>query len=163
MDGHLIASIEFKSQVGSFGNNANNRAEEAIGSAQDFWTAYRDGAFGESHRPWLGYFMLLEEAPESTKPIRSIAEPHFPVFPEFRNASYARRYEELCLRLVRERMYEAACLLLSPQDRGLDGEFREVRSEIGYTTFFGSLLANVGAFLATRSLSSGAGTLLSPE
>ena len=35
-DGNLVASIEFKSQIGpSFGNNFNNRAEEAIGSATD--------------------------------------------------------------------------------------------------------------------------------
>jgi len=33
-DGRLLAAIEFKSQVGSFGNNYNNRTEEAIGSAQ---------------------------------------------------------------------------------------------------------------------------------
>src|SRR6185369_8408836 len=45
----LIATIEFKSQVGpSFGNNFNNRAEEAIGTAHDIWTAFREGAFGES-------------------------------------------------------------------------------------------------------------------
>jgi len=33
-DGDLIASVEFKSHVGpSFGNNFNNRVEEALGSA----------------------------------------------------------------------------------------------------------------------------------
>lgn len=38
--GHLLASMEFKSQVGpSFGNNYNNRTEEALGSATDLWTA----------------------------------------------------------------------------------------------------------------------------
>jgi hypothetical protein len=35
-DGHLLAVIEFKAQVGpSFGNNFNNRSEEAIGTATD--------------------------------------------------------------------------------------------------------------------------------
>lgn len=35
-DGQLVAGIEFKSQVGpSFGNNYNNRTEEALGSATD--------------------------------------------------------------------------------------------------------------------------------
>jgi hypothetical protein len=48
-DGRLIAVIELKSHVGpSFGNNCNNRAEEAIGNAADFWTAYREGAFGQA-------------------------------------------------------------------------------------------------------------------
>ena len=43
----LAAAIEFKSQVGpSFGNNYNNRSEEAIGNAIDIWTAYREGRFG---------------------------------------------------------------------------------------------------------------------
>jgi len=36
-DSQLLAALEFKSQVGpSFGNNFNNRAEEAIGSAVTF-------------------------------------------------------------------------------------------------------------------------------
>ncbi len=36
VDGHLLAVIECRSQVGpSFGNNYNNRAEEAVGNATD--------------------------------------------------------------------------------------------------------------------------------
>ena len=63
MDGTLVAAIEFKSQVGpSFGNNFNNRTEEALGNATDIIAAYREGAFKPSARPWLGYLMLLEEA-----------------------------------------------------------------------------------------------------
>jgi len=51
----LVAAVELKSQVGpSYGNNFNNRAEEAIGAAQDFWTAFREGAFGAGPRPFLG-------------------------------------------------------------------------------------------------------------
>src|SRR6185437_3080864 len=54
--GSLLAGIEFKSQCGpSFGNNYNNRTEEALGSATDLWAAYREGAFKPSARPWLGY------------------------------------------------------------------------------------------------------------
>src|SRR5205807_2272513 len=36
-DGKLLAGIEFKSHIGSFGNNYNNRTEEALGSATDIW------------------------------------------------------------------------------------------------------------------------------
>jgi len=86
-DGELIAGIEFKSQVGSFGNNYNNRTEEAIGSATDIWAAFREGAFKPSARPWLGYMMLLEDAPASTRPVKA-REPHFKVFPEFVDVSY---------------------------------------------------------------------------
>jgi Restriction endonuclease XhoI len=41
----LVAVVEVKSQVGSFGNNFNNRVEEALGNATDFWAAYREGIF----------------------------------------------------------------------------------------------------------------------
>ena len=116
-----MASVEFKSQVGpSFGNNYNNRTEEALGSATDLWTAYREGVFKPSPRPWLGYFMLLESAPESTRAVR-VSEPHFPGADEFRNASYAKRYEILCERLVRERLYDGACLILSDRNRKASG------------------------------------------
>ena len=41
-DGRLCAAIEMKSQVGpSFGNNFNNRTEEAVGSSVDLWRAYQ--------------------------------------------------------------------------------------------------------------------------
>ena len=51
----LVAAIEFKSQVGpSFGNNFNNRCEEAIGSASDIWIAFREGRFGKAPQPFLG-------------------------------------------------------------------------------------------------------------
>jgi hypothetical protein len=123
-DGKLLAGIEFKSQVGSFGNNYNNRTEEAIGSAVDIWAAYREGAFKPSARPWLGYLMLLEEAPGSLAPVRA-REPHFKVFPEFREASYAKRYEILLTKLVRERLYDAACFLMSNAKGGPKGLYRE--------------------------------------
>ena len=51
----LVATVELKSHVGpSFGNNFNNRTEEAIGTAHDFWTAYREGAFGKTPKPFVG-------------------------------------------------------------------------------------------------------------
>jgi hypothetical protein len=98
VDGALLASVEFKSQVGSFGNNYNNRTEEAIGVATDLWTAFREGAFSESPKPWLGWLMLLEDAPGSTRPVK-VSEPFFRVFEEFRKVSYAERYEILCKKL----------------------------------------------------------------
>src|SRR3984885_6284445 len=139
-DGKLLAGIEFKSQVGSFGNNYNNRTEEAIGSAADIWAAYREGAFKPSARPWLGYLMLLEEAPDSIRPVRA-QEPHFKVFPEFKDASYAKRYEILLTKLVRERLYDSACFLLSDAKNGLKGRYREPAAELGFQNFVGSLTA----------------------
>ena len=46
----LIAAIEAKSQVGpSFGNNFNNRTEEAMGSALDLWTAFGNAPISRVH------------------------------------------------------------------------------------------------------------------
>lgn len=139
-DGKLLAGIEFKSQVGSFGNNYNNRTEEAIGSATDIWAAYREGAFKPSARPWLGYLMLLEEAPGSITAVRA-REPHFKVFPEFRDASYAKRYEILLTKLVRERLYDAACFLMANATDGPKGFYREPAAELNFQNFIASLMA----------------------
>lgn len=149
-DGSLLATIEFKSQVGpSFGNNFNNRTEEALGSATDLWTAYREGAFKNTAQPWLGYFMLLEEAKGSTSPVR-VSSPHFDVFPEFEGASYAKRYELFCVRLVRERLYNAACLVLSNRAKAKQGHFYEPLAEISVANFAASLTAHAGAYAKLR-------------
>jgi hypothetical protein len=148
-DRKLLAGIEFKSQVGSFGNNYNNRTEEAIGSAVDLWAAYREGAFKPSARPWLGYLMLLEEAPGSVNSVRA-TEPHFKVFPEFKNASYAKRYEILLTKLVRERLYDAACFLMSNAADGPKGIYREPAPELNFQNFVSSLLAKAIAVAQTR-------------
>lgn len=110
----LVCALEFKSQVGpSFGNNFNNRTEEAIGTATDLWVAFRENAFGSELRPFLGYFFLLEDCPKSTTPV-GVREPHFNVFPEFKNASYFKRYNAFLNRLKRERLYDSVGLALSP-------------------------------------------------
>jgi hypothetical protein len=112
-EGHLVCALEFKSQVGpSFGNNFNNRSEEAIGNAVDVWTAYREGRFGSSPRPFLGYFFLLEDCPKVHSRVK-LVEPHFKADPIFEGTSYAKRYEILCRRLILERNYDAACLALA--------------------------------------------------
>ncbi len=143
--GRLLAALELKSHVGSFGNNMNNRIEEALGNATDLWRAFREDKFG-SARPWLGYMMMLEEAERSLAPVR-VKEPHSKVFEEFRRASYARRYELLCDRLVKERLYDAACLILSSREGGRRGEYREPRAELAFERFVKPLVANVGAHL----------------
>ncbi len=150
VDGRLFATVEFKAHVGpSFGNNFNNRTEEALGNATDYWAAFREGAFQGSPKPWLGYLMLLEDAAGSTRPV-SVAEPHFPVFEEFRNSSYVKRYETLLLKMVRERLYDAACLILSPADAGRGGAFSEPCRELAFANFAESLLARAIAYSKTR-------------
>jgi Restriction endonuclease XhoI len=144
--GTLVAALEAKSQVGpSFGNNFNNRTEEAMGSALDLWTAFREQAFGSTIRPWIGYMFLLEDCPRSTASV-SVKEPHFKVFPEFRNSSYAKRYELFCRRLVLERHYDSSAFLMSSPKGGSDGAYSEPSPDLTFQTFAGSLVAHVAAF-----------------
>jgi hypothetical protein len=150
VDGRLFATVEFKAQVGpSFGNNYNNRTEEALGNATDYWAAFREGAFRGSPKPWLGYLMLLEDATGSTRPV-SVSEPHFPVLNEFRDASYAKRYEILLTKMVRERLYDAASLILSPSDAGRNGAFSEPCMELTFANFAESLVARAIAYSRTQ-------------
>ena len=145
-EGQLIAAIELKSQVGpSFGNNFNNRTEEAMGTALDLWTAFREGAFNNTVRPWLGYLFVLEDCEKSRLPVR-VVEPHFEVFPEFKGASYARRYELFCRKLVRERHYNAASFLTSPREAGQRGVFTEPAKDLTFAGFARSLLAHAVAY-----------------
>lgn len=142
--GVLIAALEFKSQVGSFGNNFNNRVEEAIGTAHDLWTAYREGAFGEQTRPFVGWLMLLEDAPGSRSPVTD-RSPHFPLFKDFVRASYADRYNILCKKLVQERLYNAACALVSPQTAADSGAFAELSDLTSLRAFVSGLAGHIAA------------------
>jgi len=141
----LVAAIELKSQVGpSFGNNFNNRTEEAIGTAHDFQTAYREGAFGKHPRPFLGWMIMVEDAPRSRKPVGD-RSPHFKVFPEFQGASYLKRYDILCQRLVQEQLYTAASVISSPRASVATGEFANLSELTSLTTFVTSLAGHVAA------------------
>lgn len=149
--GELIVAIELKSQVGpSFGNNFNNRAEEAIGTAMDFWTAYREGALGAQVRPFVGWLMLVEDAPASRKPVKD-ASPHFPVNRAFENASYLQRYDVLCQRLMQEQLYSAAALLASPNSLTGKGEFSSLSDMTSLRSFMASLAGHVAGAAARKN------------
>ena len=108
--GKLIAAVELKSQVGSYGNNLNNRTEEAIGSAVDLWTAFREGQFPDQQAPWVGWLMVVGRDKASERSVRN-PKPFFAVRPEFVNASYLDRYRILCQKLILERHYTSTALL----------------------------------------------------
>lgn len=143
--GQLIAAIELKSHVGpSFGNNFNNRAEEAIGTAHDFCTAYREGAFGKQPRPFSGWLMLVEDAPKSRAPVKD-KSPHFPVSVEFQNASYLKRYDLLCQRLMQEQLYSSAAVIASPRDAITTGTYSDLSDMTSLKVFVSSLAGHVAA------------------
>ena len=146
--GELIAAIELKSQVGpSFGNNFNNRTEEAIGTAHDLWTAFREEAFGKQPRPFVGWLMMVEDAPSSRSPVRD-SSPHFPVFEEFKGASYLQRYDLLCQRLVQEQLYTTAAVIAAERSAVDTGDFTELSSMTNLKAFVTSLAGHVASSAA---------------
>jgi len=143
--GQLIAAIELKSHVGpSFGNNFNNRTEEAIGTAHDLWTAYREEAFGKQPRPFVGWLMMVEDAPKSRLAVKD-KSPHFPVFASFKDASYLKRYDLLCQKLVQEQLYTTACVITAPRKAAKTGEYSELSSMTGLKAFVSALAGHVAA------------------
>lgn len=143
--GKLVVAMEFKSQVGpSFGNNFNNRTEEAIGSATDIWRAYREGRFGDSPEPLLGYFFLLEDCPAVKKPVAN-KEPYFKVDAEFAGSSYSKRYELLCRRLVLDRLYRTACLTMATNEANT--KIHHPAEDLNFTRFVAALRGHAVTFL----------------
>ena len=162
-EGRLVTAMEFKSQVGpSFGNNFNNRSEEALGSAACLWTAFREGRFGlGTPPPFVGYVFLLEDCPQVHKPVRN-SEPHFNVDPVFKGepvnkkgkdtyggVSYSQRYEILCRRLVLERQYTAACLMLSTNAKPT--RVTQPATDLEFKRFVAALRGHVVAFKGSRT------------
>lgn len=141
-NGKLVAAIELKSQSGSFGNNFNNRSEEVIGVSKDFWVAYREKAFGVSSAPWLGYLFFLEDSEAANRPIR-LAKSPLPPLKVFEGASYRRRYEILCERLVLERDYSATALVVSGKDGSVENGSNPAVSAF---SFFRSLFLHLSSF-----------------
>ena len=138
--------MEFKSQVGSFGNNFNNRTEEAIGSAVDIWTAFRNNVFPGDVAPWLGYLMVVEKSDESTRPV-SVSEPHFKVIAEFINTSYLKRYEILCRKLILERIYTSAGVIWTEEPKGGVVKYGYMNNDLSFETFINSFVG----YLSGRS------------
>ena len=138
----LIACIELKSQAGSFGNNFNNRTEEAIGSAVDIWTAYRNGIFAEQVSPWLGYVMLIEKCEKSTSTL-SIREPHFKVMEEFRDTTHLDRYTILCRKLMRERLYTHAALIWTEKPGSKLVSYGVTDNELSFKNFVNRYTAHL--------------------
>ncbi|MCX6842956.1 MAG: restriction endonuclease [candidate division WOR-3 bacterium] len=142
----LVCAMEAKSQVGpSFSNNLNNRIEEAIGSAEDIWTAYRERVINANVRPWLGYLFLLEDCTKTQTP-KKPKEPHFPVLAEFKHATYTERYALFCQKLVREGKYTVAAFMTSRNDQGRGGNYTEPAADLRFESFARSMANHVATF-----------------
>jgi hypothetical protein len=142
-EARLIAAIELKSIWGSYGNNLNNRAEEAIGSATDMARALRSGLLGSSS-PWLGYVFVIREDTAIHRATK-FKEPHFPVDEVFRNADYLKRFEVLCNRLVVERLYDNAWYVCLDEETG---GYCEPNKDMTWSKFEAAIRGKVAEELA---------------
>lgn len=128
--------IEFKSQVDSYGNNENNRYEEALGSGID-------ARAGHGARLTLGFFLVLCEEDATLRPTRERIGDGDPVFTRSshidRRAIFARRL--VVFRVNDMPFYDAAALLLVRRD----GSFRSLDdSTIDVKTFAERLVESAG-------------------
>jgi hypothetical protein len=95
--------------------------------------------------------MLLEECPRSTTPV-AVRQPHFQVFDEFTDASYAQRYQILIMKLIRERLYDSGCFLISDRKTGLRGKYGEPNADLTFRSLVTSLQARIKSFVETDPL-----------
>lgn len=164
----LYAAVEFKSQDKSIGNNQNNRLEESIGNAHDFWTTYAHSGFEcQQPRPWLGYLFVGKYQPDSDGQPVKIRQPHFLTMPPFRVAgsnetesfkgpSYAERYKIFMKQSVGARLYDAGAFIVT--DESLDGKkanHRILVPEFGPANFLRSLKAQILAHYPGASMKPG--------
>jgi hypothetical protein len=109
--GVLVAAVELKALGGSYGNNYNNRVEEALGSSIDLSRANQEGLVGPE-KPWTGYFFLMNDEAASRRPLKPQGGP-FPVEEFWRGLSYQERFELTASRLADQSFYDAVCYVIS--------------------------------------------------
>jgi hypothetical protein len=158
--GQLIAAIELKSQIGSIGNNFNNRTEEVLGSGIDLHTAVEESAFGTNAEVFTGYMILVEDSEKSRRNAK-ITMPYFPVmqgfladeserdssytpnqngkYPSATGISYLERYDLLCKRLVLKNLYSAAGLIIANESEADIGSYTHISKQTSIESFLTKL------------------------
>ena len=143
----VVGIIELKSMAGtSGGKNYNNRTDEALGQAVDVWKAVEREIIDTPLRPWLGYFMLLEDNEAFTREVQvrtAVWKPDA----AFDGASYADRYVIFFERMVRERLLDAACLVLADKN---SGAVRFPSDSLGFQAFAAAIHGRCLQFIATN-------------
>ena len=168
----LYAAIEFKSQDKSIGKNQNNRLEESIGNATDFWTTYEhEGFLRHQPRPWLGYLFVGKYDPAADSTSVKIKQPHFEAMPPFRmhgsgakqtfdGPSYAERYQIFLKQSVGARLYDTGAFIVTDETvKNKTPNHRIPLPEFGSANFLRSLKGQIlahypGARVKNGSLAS---------
>jgi hypothetical protein len=148
-NGKLLAAIELKSIASSFGNNLNNRVEEAVGNNLDIREAYENGVIEQPKPPWVGYLILMADTEDSRSSVR-VREPNLSIDEAYRDASYIDRAELLCSRLVKQGVVDGSSFLISSEQEGLDGGFDEPNPDLSFQQFLADLVAHVDSQIATK-------------
>ncbi|HCG99919.1 MAG TPA: restriction endonuclease [Actinobacteria bacterium] len=143
--GSLVAAVELKSQLGSYGKNLNNRAEEAIGNAMDLIVAGKEDLLGP-RPPWLGYVFIMQDDEESCAPV-GVREPHFPTDREFKDASCQKRIAIMCRRFLIQRLYNAAWFVTGKPEATVES-VEEPDLELTFAKFAAAIRGRVGEILA---------------
>ena len=89
---------------------------------------------------------MLEDCDASNRPV-GVQEPHFKVFPEFVGASYMRRYELFCRKLVLERHYTTSAFITSSSLDGLKGDYKTPADDLSLERFAKVLVAHAATFV----------------
>jgi hypothetical protein len=126
--------------------NIGLRAEVTGGRHVDVWKAVERGIIDSPLRPWLGYFMLIEDNDAWNR--RSA--PRRPVWsadPVFDGASAAERATIFFDRMVRERLLDAACVVLA---RKSDGHVRFPDEMLSFQAFAAAMFGRCLQFKVTN-------------
>jgi hypothetical protein len=143
----VVGIIELKSMAGnSPGQNYNNRTDEALGQALDVWKAVEREIIDSPMRPWLGYFMLLEDNDAFNTTVKA-RRPVWDPDAVFEGATYADRYVIFFERMVRERLLDAACLLMGDKE---SGAVRCPSNTLSFQAFAAAIHGRCLSFLATN-------------
>jgi hypothetical protein len=143
----VVGIIELKSMAGPVGGkNFNNRTDEALGQATDVLTAVKRGLIATPLRPWLGYFMLIEDNEAFNTPVKA-RRPVWDPDPAFDGSSYAQRFEIFFDRMVREQLLDATCLVLA---RKSDGRVRYLSNTLSFQSFAAAIHGRCLQFRATN-------------
>ncbi|MEU8838274.1 PaeR7I family type II restriction endonuclease [Streptomyces roseus] len=127
----LVAAFELKALGGpSYGNNFNNRVEEAVGSATDVRRAFAE-IYPDSETPWLGYLFIMQDDEKSQRPV-NLAKSPLLVDGAWRGESYQGRGSVFCERLLRSSLYDGVCYVTAPKG---SGDFSEPSPQVGWAAF----------------------------
>lgn len=139
----LITGIELKSISGSYGNNLNNRTEEAIGEAIDAKYASDRGLLNRITPPLMAYALIVKKDVRSMSVCKKPKSHYFTIDPAFEKTNYIDRFRIMCERLRRENIFGAVWFaIVDPEKETVE----EPVKELSYETFMTEIEGRVKAF-----------------